>query len=124
MDPHKSHTWAVFTDGTNTVTISWLPATLRVRLLAAPEQGHNFSHTETVAWARQNGLRVKAWTVPISATTFKAAVRREAELTNRTYQATGFNCYRAADVSGLPMPRTVWGEAASAIVAGHLRGKP
>src|SRR5262245_24374527 len=67
----RSHTFATFmkvdvgepdedgeipTEALETVTISWLPASGELRVLARPEQGRNFDLQETLRWAKDNDL--------------------------------------------------------------------
>src|SRR5262245_21633190 len=69
--PEHSHSFATFVrvrcDGPvspiiETVTISWLPANLCIRLRALlPEPGHNFGLHETIRFALGDGQRVSLW---------------------------------------------------------------
>jgi hypothetical protein len=70
-DPEHAHSSATFVrvrcDGQaapiiETVTISWLPANLCIRLRALlPEQGHNFGLHETMRYALADRQRVSLW---------------------------------------------------------------
>jgi hypothetical protein len=66
---HLSHSWATFVRVVDlgpdpmcvhieTVTISWMPQTLELQLLDFPKKGVNLGLHATMAWAKENGLRV------------------------------------------------------------------
>jgi hypothetical protein len=67
----QTHTWATFArtvigpDGERPVevqTISWMPATMRIRPLALrPEPGVNLTLSQTYAWMASVGGRVSVW---------------------------------------------------------------
>ena len=69
--PAYSHTWATAVrtvecpgqaPSVEAHTISWLPATLDIRVLArSPEAPVNLGLHETIAYARRNGERVSVW---------------------------------------------------------------
>lgn len=60
--PQKTHTFAILLRGTDIKTISWLPATMKVRGLAIrPETGMNWSLDETIAWCRKDCINVSVW---------------------------------------------------------------
>lgn len=60
--PQKTHTFATLMRGNEIATISWLPATMKVRGLAVcPETGHNWTLSETFDWACRGGMYVSVW---------------------------------------------------------------
>lgn len=73
MQPQYAHTFATFVKATGqgpclanyhleTHTISWLPATLNIRLFARrAECGRNVGLDDTIHWALSNGERVSFW---------------------------------------------------------------
>lgn len=97
-----THTFAEFTRTVptptgeavaETHTVSWLPATLRVRPLAVrPEPGVNLTLAETFAWVGSFGGRVSAWgPYQIGPDRYYPAVERKAELESGgiAYRAVG-----------------------------------
>src|SRR5262249_18621995 len=62
-------------------TISWLPASGVIRLLAAPEPGHNLGLSETMTWAKSHDLATTSWgPFEIQKETFDRAVAQAAKL--------------------------------------------
>lgn len=97
-----THTFAVFTrtapqpDGTVTLdshTVSWMPATLRIRPYALrPESGQNLTLDETFAWIGSFAGTVSVWgPFEITAGHFAGVLERKALLDNGTfaYRAIG-----------------------------------
>ena len=72
-DPTQSHTFATFIKATGngpekskykleSHTISWLPATLEIRLLRLlPEKGINLDLEANLRWARSRKARISMW---------------------------------------------------------------
>src|SRR5262245_9238435 len=73
-DPDYSHTFATFVrrrwpgngpcpanSCVEGYTISWLPRTMNVRVLALPECGQNFDLHNTIRWALGNNMRISLW---------------------------------------------------------------
>jgi hypothetical protein len=106
-NPDHSHTWATFVRVTwegngpcpvdaklEAHTISWLPATMIVRINAfLPESGHNFNLMETLDFAYGTCQRVSMWgPYRICPQLYERALSRKAEL------ETGRIEYKANDV--------------------------
>jgi len=147
-EPWLSHTFATFVkasgSGTNKNqykieghTISWLPATLDVRLLRlSPERGKNFSLEETLRRAKSLNLRITMWgPYQINEELYERAVRQEKHLKQGAigYKAldgrfrpnVASNCFHAiSDVdadNGLLNTGTAHGDEATLMVLNHLK---
>lgn len=74
-------------------TISWLPATLRIRPLALrPELGVNLTQVETLRWGERLGIHTSAWgPFEITPERYAALMARKADLDSGriTYRAIG-----------------------------------
>lgn len=146
--PSYTHTWATFVKVTppgperpgpevEAVTISWMPANLRVRPWALrPEPGVNLDLGASLAWAAGAGLRVSRWgpyrTEPWL---YEEARRKHARLASGAvlYKSNDAghhsdrvsNCVKAvADVVEGPRTRVTqrgWGERATASVVRKYR---
>lgn len=140
VNPNYSHTFATFVKVksapqasiSETHTVSWLPANMKVRIGALlPEPGHNFDLHTTLAMANATQQRVSLWgPYPIHPEAYDRALLRIRELESGTvkYKANDMlrrdqrvaNCIHA--VSAIPNgPRLVvvspgWGESASFFV--------
>jgi hypothetical protein len=145
--PRLSHTFAAFVQARRapgqkdyrleTHSISWLPATLDVRLLRRPEQGRNLGLKASLENARSAGTRISMWgPFQIPKQLYDRALKQETRL-NRgelLYKALdgalrpereAVNCFHAvADIDterGLLETGTAHGDAATEMVAQHLR---
>lgn len=106
-----THTWATFVktttaDGAETVaavdTISWLPATLKVRPLAVrPEVGVNLTLAQTQAVVADFGGRVSLWgPYPIDAEHYANVITRKHDLEAGAYLYRGMGgCTKDSFVS-------------------------
>jgi hypothetical protein len=116
------------------VTISWLPASLDVRLLAPPERGNNFDLPSTLKIAQSQKTMVAAWgPYEIKKELFDRAVGQAKRLNSGTvaYKAldgrlrpeAATNCIHAvSDVVDGPLLDTgkAFGAPASRLVLQHL----
>jgi hypothetical protein len=140
-NPNHTHSFATFVrvtwdDGcmfpagarVESLTISWLPETLRVRLLAlCPEPGVNLPLHDTLRWALDDGQRVSVWgPYQVEPEVWGWAIRRRGVLESQVqYKANdaGYNSARVSNcihaVSSViegPRLRVAspgWGETAS-----------
>lgn len=97
----RTHTFATLTHVRQTEvgpvvensTISWMPATLRIRPFALrPEPGVNLTQEESFRWAESNGLRTSVWgPFEIPQRRYDLYMARKAELESGTiaYRAIG-----------------------------------
>jgi hypothetical protein len=141
-DPQRSHSFAVFVkatpDGDSTrcesFTISWMPASGVIRLLARPEPGMNFTFAESLRWAARQGLRTTAWgpfEIPKEILDRAADQKRRLESGAVLYKALdrrsrlgAINCIHAvSDVIPGPLLSTgsARGETATGLIAAHYR---
>jgi hypothetical protein len=113
-DPAYSHTYATFVKRSwagnvpcppgariEAYTISWLPRTLKIRLIAMPEPGANLHLHPTIRWALANDMRVSLWgPYPIRPDLYFRAVSQVALLQSGLvlYKAVDAG-YRSDDVS-------------------------
>ena len=142
--PRTAHTFATFVRAAGdkdrvieTHTISWLPASLAVRpIRALPEPGRNLNLDETLKVAKSMNARIALWgPYRIDKELYERALK-QIERLNRgavSYKAVdaatrpdgALNCFHAvSDLDterGLLATGTAFGEAASAMVASHLR---
>lgn len=123
--PARSHTWAVFTRGTETVTISWFPVS------SVPGPGRNLSDTETRRVAAAVRARVVVYgPYRIHGSLYQAAAKRAQVLESgaigysfldRHSRPYSVNCIHAvSDLGGHVHTGTAYGPAASERVLGHL----
>jgi hypothetical protein len=146
--PRFSHTYAAFvrahragpkdSDKLATHTISWMPATLDVRLLNGPEQGVNLSLKASLDHSVSMGPPISMWgPYQIQKELFERAVRQETVLKEGKllYKAIdggvradgeGLNCFHAvADIDKdrglLETGLLAYGDEATAMVARHLQ---
>jgi hypothetical protein len=115
-------------------TVSWMPATLTIRLLATPEKGVNLDLPQTVKLAQSQGAAVSAWgPVQIQPQLYERARAQIQRLNSGTvaYKAidgrfrpeVATNCIHAiSDIADGPMLDTgsAFGEPASRMVLQHL----
>jgi hypothetical protein len=143
-EPQTTHSFAVFIRATSaderearceSFTISWMPASGVIRLLAAPEPGKNYTLKETLDWAERLGLRTKSWgPFEISKEIYDRAVDQKNRLEGGAvrYKAidrrfrpdTALNCIHAlSDLipGGLLNTGSAAGEAATAMIVSHYR---
>jgi hypothetical protein len=116
-------------------TISWMPATLDIRLIRRPEAGRNLNLGQSLELARSIGARVTAWgPYRIRKELYERALEQITRLESGAvaYKALdgrfrpdiATNCFHAVSdiVDGeLLNTGTAYGEAASRMVANHLR---
>ena len=148
LQPQNTHTFAVFVraecaaDGVrilDSVTVSWLPQSLRVRpYRLLPERGVNLDLPTTFAWAQNGGMGLAMWgPYEIPAWMFAEAQRQAARYeSGRVYyksidllypRRTVNNCIHAVMNVAPPREPPVnifipgWGFTASRIVAGRLQ---
>lgn len=144
--PQSAHTFAAFVRaaprrrGTPKIieskTISWLPATLSVRLISGPEPGRNLSLQETLNHAAAIGARVSAWgPFQIKKDLFDRAFKQATRLERGDvlYKAVDYgwrpavaiNCFHAiCDLDtdlGLLTTGIAYGKSATNLVVNHLR---
>ena len=147
--PRRAHTFATFlkieitksggamvTKTLETATISWLPASGNIRLLALPERGRNFDLAESLAWAKERGLESTTVRGPfeISKDLYKRALEQKEwlesgavaykALDGRLRPQIAINCIHAVSdlIPGPLLPTgTAHGDAATALVAEHFR---
>jgi hypothetical protein len=124
---HASHCFAVFfrfqgvggpTAIAEQFTISWLPASETIRLLARPEPGRNLSYAESLSWAARRGLRTRSWgPFEMRKSGYEAAVAQWRRLNSggmlfqtldrRVRPDVGTNCIHAiSDIVPGPLLRT------------------
>ena len=144
--PRTAHSFATFahaTQGKNGThrlvdvkTISWMPATLNVRLIrGAPERGRNLSLKETLALANSMDANITLWgPYQIDKKLYDRAAKQVKRLDSGTvgYKALdgavrpdgATNCFHAiSDIDadqGLLNTGTAFGNDASAMVVRHL----
>jgi hypothetical protein len=147
LAPRFSHTYASFVHarraaGDNdyrleTHSISWLPATLDIRLLRRPEKGVNLGLKASLDLSKSLDTRISMWgPFQIQKELYDRAVRQEARLKRGEilYKAVegafrperqAVNCFHAvSDIDtdrGLLETGTAHGDAATEMVAQHLR---
>ncbi len=147
-DPVLSHTFATFIKTTGNgpdkdkyqvekQTISWLPASLDIRLLRLfPERGTNLGLDETLRWARSRNSRISMWgPYPIQKELYQRALRQVKRLNEgaisfkaldrRFRPDVASNCFHAvSDIdsdNGLLNTGTAHGADASYMVLLHLK---
>jgi hypothetical protein len=135
----SAHTFATFIRAKERAnveahTISWLPANLNVRLLAAPEQGRNLGLKDALELEKARGNTVFAWgPFEIRKDLYERALSqiRRLESGQVAYRAldgrfrpgTATNCFHAvSDIVDTPLldTGTAFGVPASAMVLQHL----
>lgn len=145
-NPNYSHTFATFVKATTeglsldrcrieTVTISWFPATMRIRTLSLrPETGMLLDLPTTFRWAQDNGTRVSMWgPYQIQPELYERSRVRACQLhsgtiryklIDRLHRPGTVDCIHAVsdmDVdAGLLQSRAAYGDAASFIVLHHF----
>ena len=117
----RTHTFATFTHIQQTPagpvaendTISWMPATLRIRPLAPrPEPGVNLTQEQTFRWIESKGIRTSVWgPFEIKPERYAAYLERKAELESGevryraiggfTKDATVSNCGQSFSRAGI-----------------------
>jgi len=126
--PRKAHCFAIFTHLSGNeqapaepprlisqFTISWLPATQSIRLLARPESGRNLTYAESLAWAARLGIKTISWgRLEIRKDGFDAALRQWHLLNS------GQVAFKALDRRGRPNMAINCIHAISDIVPGPL----
>jgi hypothetical protein len=117
-------------------TISWMPASMKIKLLRGPEPGVNLSLEQTLSWAQSQNLRVTAWgPYQIKKELFDQALAQKERLESgaiaykaldsRSRCGAVSNCIHA--VAGLDLQGgmistgNAYGEPASRMVAEHLQ---
>lgn len=149
-DARRTHTFATFlkvdigepdedgeipTQTMETTTISWLPASGSIRVLAPSEVGRNFGLQETLEWAKDNGTSTSArGPFEITREIYERAVKQKQRLESgavaykvidrRFRTGAALNCIHAvSDIipGSLLMSGTARGESATDMVAQHFR---
>lgn len=143
-EPQTTHSFAVFIRATSaddgelrceSFTISWMPASGAIRLLAPPEPGKNYTLKETLAWAERLGLRTKSFgPFEITKEIHDRAVDQKTRLESGAVQYkaldrrfrpdSAINCIHAlSDVipGALLNSGSAAGEAATAMIVSHYR---
>ena len=144
--PRFSHTYAAFVHAQRaagekdyrleTHSISWLPASLDIRLLRRAETGVNLSLKASLDLSKSLDTRISMWgPFQIKKELYDRAVRQESELSRGGIlwkawdgafrrQGEAVNCFHAvADIDtdrGLLQTGTAHGDAATEMVAQHL----
>jgi hypothetical protein len=147
LAPRFSHTYAAFVRAQRaagekdyrleTHSISWLPATLDIRLLRRAEPGVNLSLKASLDLSKSLETRISMWgPFQIQKELYDRALRQEAKLNRRgtlwkaadgafRQQGEAVNCFHAvSDIDtdrGLLETGTAHGDAATEMVAQHLR---
>lgn len=140
-EANYTHTWAVFVrfcgGQYQYQTISWLPATLQVRIgHRHPEPGVNLDLYATLNWVLCNGMKASMWgPFQIQPELYWKAVEQAGHLSSGEvgYKAVDFgyrtsevsDCIHAvSDLAGSPRARVFipgYGQAASRVVTARLR---
>ena len=147
-EPQLTHSFALFSraevdSGSSeeggalheTFTISWMPASGVIRLLAPPETGKNFTLAETLEWASRHGLRTTAWgPFEVSKEVYDRAWEQKNRLESgavrykaldRRFRGGGaVNCIHAVSdvIPGVLLSTgSAAGEAATALILRHYR---
>ena len=148
--PRRAHTFATFlkveigepdadgvipTETLESTTISWLPVTGNIRLLARSEPGRNFGLQESLAWAKEHGMQTTArGPFEIGKKLYERAVEQKAwldsgevaykALDRRFRRGGAVNCIHAvSDLIPGPLLSTgaAYGDDATELVTQHLR---